>query len=134
MTKPGRKSSAEMSVVSITTIPRVKAPAGLPDGQATRINALIASKPADWFQPADMPLLVELARHMERADRIDAELRALAPEDLDGLKWLQPLANAESTRIQSLMRSLRLTPQSRYRADSAANRPAAGPRPWETQQ
>lgn len=132
MTKPGPKSAAEMSVVSINSIPRVRAPDGLPATQRARINALVASKPADWFQAADMPLLIELARHMDRADKLDAEMQALADDDLEGFKWLQPLANAESARIQSLMRSLRLTPQSRYRPDSAkAYTPPQGPRPWE---
>lgn len=130
--KPGPKSIAELSVVSIDSKPRVKAPTGLPASQAERIATLIASKPADWFQAADMPLLVELARHLDRADKIDEEMQDLEPGDLKGLKWLQPLANAESARIQSLMRSLRLTPQSRYRADSVkANTPPAGPRIWD---
>lgn len=132
MVKPGPKSAAEMLVVSINSIPRVRAPESLPETQRARINALVASKPADWFQAADMPLLIELARHMDRADKLDAEMQALEVDDLEGFRWLQPLANAESTRIQSLMRSLRLTPQSRYRADSAkANALPPGPRPWE---
>lgn len=133
MKKPGPKSAADISVVNITSIPRVRAPEGLTETQRARINALVASKPADWFQAADMPLLIELARHMDRADKIDAEMQALDDDDLEGFKWLQPLANAESVRIQSLMRSLRLTPQSRYRPDSSkANTPPQGPRPWET--
>lgn len=132
--KPGPQSAASMAVVSITSMPRVRAPETLPEAQRARINALVATKPQDWFQAADMPLLIELARHLERADRIDAEMRTLQPDDLKGLKWLQPLANAESSRIQSLMRSLRLTPQSRYRADSSkVNATPAGPRPWEMQ-
>lgn len=130
--KPGPASAASMAVVPVGTFPRVRVPAHLPESQRTRINDLIGTKPADWFQPADLPLLVELARHMDRADRLDAEIRALAPDDLKGLKWLQPLANAESVRIQSILRSLRLTPQARYRADSAKLKPREGPAPWET--
>lgn len=97
---------------------QVRAPTRLPASQRKRIDELISSKPDDWFQVTDMPLLIELARHMDRADRIDKEVRATEKGDLAGLKWVQQLANAESTRIQSLMRSLRLTPQARYRPDA----------------
>jgi hypothetical protein len=130
--KPGPKSAASMSVVT-TTFPRVRVPAHLPESQRSRIDGLLGTKPADWFQAADMPLLIELARHMDRADRVDAEIRALKADDLQGLKWLQQLANAESSRIQSVMRSLRLTPQARYRADAVKVRDTDGPRPWETE-
>lgn len=115
--------------MSDTDQQRLQAPKRLPVAHRKRIDELVRSKPADWFQVADMPLLIELARHMDRADRIDKEVRKLERDDLMGLRMLQQLANAESSRIQSLMRSLRLTPQARYRADAAKVRRGSEPRP-----
>lgn len=127
-----RKSTQSMSVVPLTAR-RLKVPDDLPPGQAAMLRALIDSKPADFFTRADLPLLVLLARHSERADLIESEMQALAPGDLVGLRWLSPLAERETRAIVSIMRTLRLTPQARYRPDNARLHAKAGaPRPWET--
>lgn len=132
MSERGKKSVAALSVVALKA-GRLKLPDDLPPGQRAMLQALIDSKPADFFARADLPLLVLLARHSERADRLEDEVQALAPGDLVGLKWLAPLCERETRAIVGIMRTLRLTPQSRFRPDSAKIHAKAGaPRPWET--
>ncbi|MFZ3206399.1 MAG: hypothetical protein WA161_21370 [Pseudomonas sp.] len=127
-----RKSTQSMTVVPLT-MRRLKLPADLPPGQQAMLQALIDSKPADFFARADLPLLVLLARHSERADLIEAEVQALEPGDLLGLRWLSPLAERETKAIVTILRTLRLTPQARYRPDNARLHAKSGsPRPWET--
>lgn len=132
MSERGKKSVAALSVVALNAR-RLKVPADLPPGQRAFLQALIDSKPCDFFSQADLPLLILLARHSERADRLEAEVQALDPCDLVGLKWLSPLAERETRAMVTIMRTLRLTPQSRFRPDSAKIHAKAGaPRPWET--
>lgn len=133
MAERGKKSVASMTVVAMT-IRRLKLPADLPAGQKAFLQELVNAKPADFFNVADLPLLILLARHSERADRLEAEVQALEPGDLAGLKWLSPLCQAETKTIISLMRTMRLTAQSRYRPDNARLHANAGSaiRPWET--
>lgn len=132
---PRKSAAALATVIDVTKMSRVRAPKDIPAAHQARINTLIASKPAEYFSAADLPLLVLLARHMERADRLDEEVQKLAPEDLEGLKWLAPLAERETKTIVALLRSLRLTVQSRYRADSSiAHSKPPTPRPWNFEQ
>lgn len=132
MAERGKKSVASLAVVALKAR-RLKLPDDLPPGQRAMLQALIDSKPADFFARADLPLLVLLARHSERADRLEAEVQALEPGDLVGLKWLAPLCERETKAVVSILRTLRLTPQARYRPDSARLHAKSGaPRPWET--
>lgn len=130
-----RKSVASQQVVSIVNVPRIKAPPHLPDSQRIALQGLIDSKPGDYFQACDLPLLVQLVRHLEAADRWATETQALESGDLDGLKWLSTQAERESKAIVLLMRTLRLSPQARYRPDATSKHRAAfaGPRPWEVE-
>lgn len=130
-----RKSVASQQVVSIVNVPRIKAPTHLPDSQRIALQGLIDSKPGDYFQACDLPLLVQLVRHLEAADRWAAETQALEADDLDGLKWLSMQADRESKAIVLLMRTLRLSPQARYRPDATSKHRAvsAGPKPWEVE-
>lgn len=98
------------------------------------MRALIDTKPADYFNRSDLPLLTQLARHMDRADRFESEVQRLDPDDLEGLKWLSTQADRETKAILAIMRSLRLTPQSRYRPDnSKLFADDSGARPWDTE-
>lgn len=114
-----RTSTAALSVVpGLRAVDRVRAPKDLTATQRTIFQALVGSKPADWFIATDVPMLVELCRHMARADDIERLLRELAPQDVDGLDKLGRMADRETQRIAMLMTRLRLTPQSRYVPDS----------------
>lgn len=133
MSERGKKSAASLQVVALTGMRRLKMPADLPPGQRAMLQALIDSKPADFFSVADLPLLILLGRHNERADLLEAEMQALKPGDLAGLKWLSPLCERETKTVISILRTLRLTPQARYRPDNARLHAKSGaPRPWET--
>lgn len=133
MAERGKKSAASLQVVALTGIRRLKLPADLPAGQKAFLQELVNAKPADYFNTADLSLLILLARHSERADLLEAEMQALQPGDLAGLKWLSPLCQAETKTVISILRTLRLTPQARYRPDNARlHSNAVVPRPWET--
>lgn len=100
-------------------IERIRAPEGLTATQQAHFAAVVSAKPADFFKPCDLPLLVQLCRHLARADEIERRFRAnpfLAVDDYDDLSRL---ADRETKSIASLMTRLCLTPQSRYRPDSA---------------
>ncbi|HJV28861.1 MAG TPA: hypothetical protein VJ673_24510 [Aromatoleum sp.] len=100
-------------------IERLHPPADLSAAQQAHFAAVVASKPADFFKPVDVPLLVQLCRHLARADEIERKFRAnpfLSVGDYDDLSRL---ADRETKTVTSLMTRLRLTPQSRYRPDSA---------------
>lgn len=114
-----RTSTAALSVVpGLRTVERVKAPKDLTAAQRTIFEAIVGAKPPDWFIATDVPMLVELTRHMARADEVERLLRELPDGDVDGLDKLARMADRETQRIAMLMTRLRLTPQSRYVADS----------------
>ncbi len=127
-----RKSAASLTVATpITSVPRLKPPAGLTEPQQAHFAALVASVPADRFARADVPLLVALSRHLTRADEIERMFVSHA-ESIAEYDMLARAAARESSAIASIMTRLRLTPQSRYKPDAAALRrgPPSTP-PWE---
>ncbi len=114
-----RKSAASLAVVpGLRTIPRLRPPRDLTPLQRSFFAHIVASKPADWFQASDLPLLVLLCRHLARADQIEEQLRLIDPMYTEAFDALARMADRESQRIAMLMTRLRLTPQSRYRPDS----------------
>lgn len=128
-----RRSAASLTVATpITSVPRLKPPAGLSEPQRAHFAALVASVPADRFVRADVPLLVALVRHLNRADEIERMFDTHA-ESIPEYDTLARAAARESSAIASIMTRLRLTPQSRYKPDSAKLRqgPPSTP-PWET--
>jgi hypothetical protein len=105
--------------------------------------------PADWFK-ASGPLLKELCRHIRLGDRLSEDI-ARAQAALDELRQraepptkllaeatkeyraLLRMHGLQSTRVGTLSTALRLTPQSRYRADAAkvrASEATSYPEPW----
>ncbi|HEV8077334.1 MAG TPA: hypothetical protein VGP45_03010 [Marinobacter sp.] len=126
--------SAAAALTTVAIAPRLKVPDSLPASQQEALRVLIDTKPAAFFNRSDLPLLTQLARHMDRADRFESEVQLLDPEDLEGLKWLATQADRETKAILAIMRSLRLTPQSRYWPDSSALfAHDTGVRPWDTE-
>ena len=117
--------------------------------------AITARMPADWFTADTSPLLKQFCRHIALADGLMVEIGALEQE-LETLRGspepdrkrtfevkeemhvLMRLHGFESDRIANIGTKLRLTNQSRYRAevakdqhDTRAASGAPGPKPWE---
>jgi hypothetical protein len=117
--QPGRKSGAAMEIAAVidTAATYLRAPAYLPEELRKRVDAIIKTRPPNWFIESDLPMLADLARHIERSEDIDRELREV--KGTAGAARLRKQASVESQRIQSLSRGLRLTvsTQSRVRGN-----------------
>ena len=141
MAQAGRKSSASLSVVGqVASISRVGPPIELNEAQKGLWLATVNSKPAEWFGPEHVPLLVEYVRHVSTADLLTREIDAFTPEmfadpeELKKLKVLTSMRVHEAQCINTFARSMRLTQQSIYRADKAATLSGDGEgkrKPWQ---
>lgn len=117
-----RRSAAELSVIpGLRRVDRLRPPKDLSTAQQAHFAHLVASKPADFFQPCDLPLLVQLVRHLARADEIDRQFRQQKNLSIGDFDALARLADRESKLIASLMTKLRATPQARFRPDAGKN-------------
>lgn len=130
----GKKSAEALSVV--TVLPERPRPPAELNGQERDIwNAVVNSHQGGWITKDAYPVLIQYARHAVRALRIAQLIQQ--EEDADDFnpdRWakLLDLQNRESKTILALARAMRLTHQSRYRADSSKARPQSGaPRPWD---
>lgn len=111
------------------------------DGQRALWLVTVNSKPAEWFGPEHVPLLVEYVRHVETANLLTKQIEGFDPAwmgDDDGIKRydrLTKMRSRESAVIHQLARSMRLTQQAQYRADKAATLAArgGGRKPWQTE-
>lgn len=142
MTQPGRKSAASFSVVGgLSVITRAPPPAELTDDQRALWLATVNSKPAEWFGPEHIPLLLEYVRHVSTAAMLTEQIQAFDPEwmttdaGLKRMKTLTAMRAREAQVINTLARSMRLTQQAVYRADKAATLTGKviGRQPWEHQ-
>lgn len=78
----------------------------LPASQQRRINAWLAASPSGSLGPNNMYQLTELARHMDRAERIRHQIDATQSIDPRVRQSLLDLAAAEDARIQALSQQL----------------------------
>ena len=100
-------------ISNVETIVRVRPPKELNKEQRAIFEATVAQVPADWFNPSNIPTLVQYSRHLAVARRIDQAIeRCLADENFEQLESLLKTQRAESKVILSLATSLRLTPRS----------------------
>lgn len=136
MAKRGRVSAAAMEIAPvgrIETVQRQNAPHELNDEETEVWFAVVNSWAADWFSPANTPLLTQYCRHVVQARRI-AELieRAtgdpeLSVKDYDRLLKVQ---ERESRTIATLATKMRLSQQST--TNHRGNKTQVNPRkPWE---
>jgi len=97
---------------------------------------------AAWFPAETHPLLAQLCRHISSARLLGGELSKLDERSLrtmEGLRRFDRLAAMhcrESMAIASLSTKLRLTVQSRFKAERAAtlaNSSPVGRMPWDNQ-
>lgn len=113
-------------------------PAGLSDRQAELWWAIVASRPADYFDASTLPLVHALVRHIETGEVLGRELQTLIAKRRTGAAWvrrletLSKLHEREARAASSLATRLRLTMQARYTGGSAgtAARSIQG-RPWD---
>jgi phage terminase small subunit len=140
MKQRGRKTTGTLLATVELSQKRPGPPQSLNADMAALWHRVTGCFPADWFRPADWPLLESYCRHVYRAGVIDGQLDKFKDEWLttdDGLKRYRSLLEArksETTLMQSLARSMRITHQSRVHKDTAARsveKVHTGPRPWE---
>jgi hypothetical protein len=108
-------------------------PADLSAAERARWEAVVDSKPADWFAADSAPVLKEYCRASVTCDVLAKRVAtALRNADPAALKKLLDSRHQEAVRLAGLATKLRLTPQSRYSARSAAtaDQQVSGPRPW----
>jgi hypothetical protein len=130
----GKRSTASLSVVS--ELPqRPPPPAELTPEEAAEWKAAVGTMPATWCSGSTIPLLTQYVRHIVQARRLAEEIArvwgdpAVALADRARLLTLQGI---ESRTIATIATKLRMTPQSRYRPNSAVLANEKGtPRPWE---
>lgn len=134
-----KKSAAALSIAPAGAVPRLAPPADLTPAQRSVWLSVVNSRSADWFAPEHEPLLKQYVRHKVNSDLLSQQIEEFQPEWMaedDGLKRYDRLLGMlarETLALNTMARSMRLTHQAVYRADSAKNRPNAGRKPWQSE-
>jgi len=120
---------------------RPDAPRHLEPSEATEWREMVASMPPAYFAGSHYPRLAQLCRVTVATRHTHQLIEACRKQKKTDIMEYCRLLNVqlkESAMIMRLMRSMRLTHQTVYRADSAKQRPALGPpllfKPWNRQQ
>ena len=129
--KPGRKSTAALA--SVTALPD-----DLTGDQAEVWASVVVTKPSDWFDAGSVPILAAYCRAVVESRKVAALVESMTGDMLlldDGLKRYKDLRRLQAElagEVNTLARPMRLTQQSKYRADAAsvADSKAKGARPW----
>jgi hypothetical protein len=141
MRQRGRKSAASLTVVPFVPSQRPVPPDHLSKQEADEWRAIVDRLPANWFPRETQPLLERLCFHVCLAQRLERELRKYDNGSLRSKTGLQRFCTLGSMEVRetmtiiSLMTKLRLTVQSRYKAERAAtlaNNAPTGRKPWES--
>lgn len=145
MGKRGPKSVAELSgpsaVGALQVQARADAPYDLPDECAEVWKATVEALPADWLGAEAHPVLAAYCRTAVQLRRLgqlihQAETEWPVPFDVAAYVALIKAHGAAAQVLKTLATSLRLTPQTRLRAEAAARMvdgKPRGPKPWEFQ-
>lgn len=134
--KPGRKSSAQLSVIKNNIDQRPEPPDELTPEQAELWNTVVATKPADWFSADTHKLLVSFCKHATTAKMLDEQIDNFKSEWLsepEGVTRFEKLTNMrekQSRSLTALARSMRITQQTHYRPDKAIPKPVQN-KPWQ---
>lgn len=120
MAKPHTQTLLHAKAMQDLAKQRLQPPRGTPDAQALIWSLTVDNLPPDWFASEQIPLLQAYCRHVCRADQIEAALSGLDPlENLEQFDKLTKLAAGESAKIAMHARSMRLTQQARFKAETA---------------
>jgi hypothetical protein len=114
--------------VAARKLPRIQPPTAMAAAQKAVWETTTAPLPADWFTSEHLPALTAYCNHVVRAAQIEAALATLHPvADLDVFDELTKLAAGESAKVGMWARSMRISHQSRVKAEQAgAHASAAG--------
>jgi P27 family predicted phage terminase small subunit len=139
MAKPGPKTTADLLAAVPASNARMRAPDHLNYAQAEEWQAIVDSLPADYFRPADAPLLaaycISSSFHKQAAK--DLETNGFYERSESGRCFPNPasaIMNSAACSMAQLAVKLRLCPSSRYsdqKAKTKAGPRAAPARPWE---
>lgn len=118
---------------------RIQPPTTLSDAQKAIWRQTVDALPSDWFATEQTPMLSAYCGHVARLAQIEAALATLDPlVNLAEFDKLAKLAGLESAKIAMHARSMRLTQQSRLKAETAQSRGAGaasagrvGRKPWD---
>ena len=128
MGKRGRKSTAELTVVSseaiqkeiVSAIERPQAPPELTAEQESIWDEIVDELAADYFTTETFPLLAQYCRHVTRARRYAQLLESMEKKkkfDEKDIKAYRDLSRSEEEQtraISSLATKMRLSQQSTY--------------------
>ncbi len=129
----GRKSATEQTTATIFSLPQRPAPPkDLTAAQAAVWKRVVDSRAADYFPAETHALLRQYCRAVTAAETVARLVDEADAADIDHYDKLLRMAERQSKQMTALARSMRLTHQARYRADSTKARPHdGGVRPWE---
>jgi hypothetical protein len=140
MRKRGRKSAAELSVLSVSfEARRPLPPPELTTAQCKIWEAIVASTPGGWFTVAQEPLLSAYCRHVDAGNHLSAMIDNSKP-DLSNSEGLRHHARLLGMRMRETMAALsvatkmRLTHQAQMHPRTAGRAMAgehSGHKPWE---
>jgi hypothetical protein len=133
MNKRGRKSAAaieaELLRLPVPTTPATgpDAPYDLTDEEAKVWRGIVNTMPSSWFTRETHDLLSSYCRHVVSASFVSREITRFqersdwitTDEGVARLHKLTGIREREARAAQSIARSLRLTPQARYRPEKA---------------
>ncbi len=122
--KPGKKSSADLSVAPVT-MDRPEPIAGLSEYECEIWRQITISLPADWFRPSDLPLLASYCQaHAEHEQaRAGIEKDGLMIKGSKGRPYKNPLISVRhqaALRMATLATKMRLCQSARYDKMKAA--------------
>ena len=138
MKKRGRKSTAELTIISpagVSTLRRPSPPTDLSAEQAEEWVAIVNRLQASWFPRETHGILSQYCRHIVTARRISQSITVMEEStddsfDIADYSQLIKLQIGESRILASLATKLRITQQSTVRAEQA-RKPSEQKRPWE---
>ena len=133
MPKKGKKPAKPEEVIAIK---RPVPPKGINTNKARVWIDIVGSKPPDWFGVDTFPLLTAYCHHTVKAQEIDDKIEDVQFEPgtkIEHVDLLFKMRERETRAIMALARSMRLTQQSKLKAETAEtkNRNQPGVVPWE---
>lgn len=140
MKQRGRKSAAQLATVTALPLRLLEVPTDLSADEAAVWSRVSATKPSDWWDAGSLPLLAQYCRATVQSELVAELVRQVSenlrsdPEELGRYKELRKIQAALSGELTSLATKMRLTQQSRYRADKAetTSRKVSGRKPWQS--
>lgn len=138
--KRGRRSKAELSIVGGVTVPKVESisrpkPPAVLDAPESRVwSDVVGALPADWFDEATYPLLIQYCRHTVHAHQLAAMAKQIAAGDdfqLDQYTALLAEQRKETAAMVSLATKMRIAQQSTTNHRGNKTTAPVAARPWE---